>query len=309
MSDKPEVLEAEEPEHLDQSLVEQEELTSDGMDAVIAVASKMDSYAKAMDTILNHIIKRSYVGDWVCHAKANDKPEDKKANIGSAAAERIASFLGIQERDWSPGVKVMSEDGKSYTWQFDADFGFGKRWIHAIGRASSKDKFFGFAKGEWKELDEIKEDDIRMAAFRNTRKEGVRALLGLRSVPLTKLRELGYDIDKVRMANFEDRGKLLDDKTKEVNKDTGMASKVIIVATMEATSGVSKSTNKPWRRVTVKDTDGTNWIMWAGEGSKREAILRDSAESKAEIKVHFQTSKTDKGEQYTIVRVNDQVDQ
>src|ERR1700679_3942762 len=100
MSDKIETLEAEEPE-VQETEVATQEIASDGMDAVIAVAAKMDSFSKAMDAILNHVIKRSYIGDWVCHAKADAKPEDMKANIGSAAAERIASFLGIQERNWT----------------------------------------------------------------------------------------------------------------------------------------------------------------------------------------------------------------
>ena len=112
---KIETLEAEEPEIQDLDIVEKQEMSSDGMDAVIAVAAKMDSFSKAMDTILNHVIKRSYIGDWVCHAKPDAKPDEMKANIGSAAAERIASFLGIQEKNWTPGLKVMSEDGKFFT--------------------------------------------------------------------------------------------------------------------------------------------------------------------------------------------------
>ena len=92
--------------------------------------------------------------------------------------------------------------GSSSPWQFEADFGFGKRWIHAIGRASSRDKFFGYENKEWKAIEDVKEDDIRMAAFRATRKEGVRGLLGLRSIPLAKLQELGFNTANVRMVNF-----------------------------------------------------------------------------------------------------------
>lgn len=305
--ERAEVVEVDEPETV--ALEVHEPITDDGMDAVIAVAEKMEAYSKAMDTIINAIIKRSYAGDWVSHSKENDPEDKKKANIGAAAAERIATFLGIQERNWTPGEKEWSDDRKHFTYTYEADFGFKNRWIHAIGRAGTRDKFFGFAKGQWKALEDVQEDHIRTAAFRGCRKEGVRLLLGLRAIPVKKLIELGYDASKINYAGFEDRGKALDEASKTVDAKTGMASKVIIVAAFDVAEGVSQSNNKkPWRRVNIKDTDGHAWMMWSAPGSKREAVLKDSFESKADVKVHFQTKKNDKGEQYEIIRVNDMVD-
>src|SRR5689334_8209217 len=128
--EKAEVIDQDEPETV--ALEVQEPITDDGMDAVIAVAEKMEAYSRAMDIIINAIIKRSYAGDWVCHAKENDTEEKKKANIGAAAAERIATFLGIQERNWTMGAKEWSDDRKHFTYTYEADFGFKNRWVHAI---------------------------------------------------------------------------------------------------------------------------------------------------------------------------------
>lgn len=298
MSDKIETVEAEEPETDTTELAETKEMTSDGMDAVIAVASKMDAFSKAMDTILNHVIKRSYIGDWVCHAKEGAKQEDMKANIGSAAAERIASFLGIQEKNWTPGLKVKSDDGQFFTWQFEADFGFGKRWIHAIGRASSKDKFFGFANGQWKDLEDVKEDDIRMAAFRNTRKEGVRGLLGLRSIPLAKLQELGFNTANVRMAGFtakmsaEDKGKAASD---------GLIYKEIKVVSI-AKKSESKDPKKPWTLWTI--TDGKlEYGMFSAPDGKRLTLLTLRQEDQLPVKVGVKVGSYNNKEQYSIERV------
>lgn len=299
-----------ETENGHQSLTVQEPPTEDGIDSVIAIAGKMDAYAKAMDTITNHIIKRSFPGDWVCHSKETESMDDRRANIGSAAAERIASFIGIHERNWTPGVKVMSDDGKSYTWQFEADFGFGKRWIHATGRASSKDKFFGYAYGNWKELSDVKEDDVRMAAFRNTRKEGVRGLLGLRSIPISKLKELGYDTTKVRYANFTEKSKQLDTKDTVVKTETGLAERVITPMEVKPYPWSKPAeAGKPARsgiRYEVLDIEKVIWHLWANnENSKRVMAIMDAIETGKTVKVFFETRNTTKGTQYVISRVNE----
>jgi len=309
-ADKVEAIEAEEVEQVDdKALTEvQDNLMDDGMDAVIAIAEKMEAYTKAMDTILNAVIKRAFPGDFVCHAKADDPEDKKRANIGAAAAERIAVFLGIQERNWTQGEKVWSDDRKHFTYSYSAEFGFKNRWVTAIGQAGTRDKFFSFAYGQYKPLEEIREDHIRTAAFRACRKEGVRLLLGIRAIPLKKLIALGYNPADINYANFQDTGKALAAEAKTVSKDTGMAEKTLIVADIKVAEGTSKANGKPWRRLDVKDTDGVKWLMWAGVGSKREAVLRDSFESKAEVKVHFTITKNDKGETYTITRVNDIAD-
>lgn len=314
MSDeRAEVVETEETEAVSEKGLEViEPITHDGMDAVIAVAEKMEAYSKAMDTITNAIIKRSYPGDWVVHAKETDPDDKKRANIGAAAAERIATFLGIQERNWTAGSKEWSDDRKHYTWIYEADFGFKNRWVHAIGKAGTRDKFFGVANGQQKAIEDIQEDHIRTAAFRACRKEGVRLLLGLRAIPVKKLIELGYDPAKINYVGFADRGKQLDQTAKETSKETGMAERVITIVEIVPREGVSKAKQTPYRLLSVRDTEGVIWQMWSQPGGKgkREAILVDSLESKSAVKINFQVDKDSKGvERYTIVKVNGATDE
>jgi hypothetical protein len=281
-----------------QTLAVSDIASTDGMDAIIAVGAKMEAFTKAMDTILNAVIKRSYVGDWVCHAKADTKPEDRKANIGSAAAERIATFLGIQEKNWTPGEKIKSDDGKHFTWIFEADFGFGKRWIHAIGRASSQDKFFGYANGEWKALEDVKEDDIRMAAFRSCRKEGVRGLLGLRGIPLSKLTELGYPADRIKMVNFTEK---MSDADKKAVDDKGLIWKVVKIASVTKKSE-SKDPKKPWTLWNVSDGKLT-YSMFANGDSSRLHVLEMRQEDQLPVKIGVKLGTYNNQEQYSIEKV------
>lgn len=276
----------------------------DQMDTVIGVAQRIDAYAKAMDAIVGAVVKRSYPGDWVVHKKDFEKDEDQKANMGAAAAERMAAFVGITESKWTAGAKEWSDEHKFYTYTYEADFTFGKRTIHVISRVGTRDKFFGKKDGQLKPLEDVQEDDIKKAAFRACRKEGVRTLLGLRNVPVAKLRDLGFDITKINYVGFESRGKSLNKESVKTYTETGLSEKVIGIGEIRATDGTTKE--KSWRRLDIRDTDGVIWLMWSAPGGKgkREAILVDSLNSKATVKVQFKTTKTDKGEKYEIIKVN-----
>lgn len=309
--DKPEVIDAPDLEVM-QPEEETREMTlndDDSMDRVIEVAAKIEAYAKAMDSILNVIIKRSYEGDWVCHAKQDDPPEKKKANLGAAAAERIAQFLGIQERNWTHGIKEWSEDKQHYTWVYEADFGFKGRWVHAVGKAGTRDKFFGFAHKEWKPLSEVQEDHIKTAAFRACRKEGVRTLFGLRSIPLAKLGLLGYDLTKIAYAGFEEKGKELSGAALQAGSD-GLTWRTIQIVKMVRVDGFSKDKagkpdqSKPWTRWDIFDAEGVKFGMF-GTG-KRTAKLLEDIDKKNSTEFGFQAKVSgDKGQfkNYEIVKV------
>lgn len=281
----------------------------DLMDAVIEVGAKIEAYAKAMDAILNVIIKRSYEGDWVCHSKKDATDDEKKANLGAAAAERIAQFLGIQEKNWTHGVKEWSDDKTHYTWIYEADFGFKNRWVHAVGKAGTRDKFFGKAKGQMKPLSEIQEDHIKTAAFRGCRKEGVRTLFGLRSIPLSKLEKLGYDISKIAYAGFEDKGKELSSDAAKAGVD-GLTWRMIQIEKMTEVKGFSKGKDgkpdpsKPWTRWDIFDVEGVKFGLF-GTG-KRVAKLQEEMEKKTPSEFGFQVKISgDKGQfkNYEIVKI------
>ena len=212
------------------------ELAESHMNHVIAISNKIDAYAKATDTIINAIIKRSFAGDWVCHAREGEPTEKQKANIGAAGAERIARFLGIREANWKDHGKQWSEDHKHYSYSYSADFTFAGRTVHATGIAGTRDVFFSKEHGKMKPIEDIDEDDIRKAAFRGCRKEGVRTLLGIRSIPVLKLKELGYDTGLISFAGFQKKGTILSQDEKKAD-DQGLVKKTIKVANIERMEG------------------------------------------------------------------------
>ena len=253
-------------------------------DAVIQAAAKMDAYAKAYDAILNIIIKRSYPGDWVCHDREDVPVERRKANIGAAGAERFANFLGVREANWIEHPKEWSDDKKHYSYSFEADFSFQGITRHAIGRVGTRDKFFGFAHGAWKPLDEVDENDIRTAAFRDCVKKGITRLFGIRNIPLTKLRELGYDLAGIQFASFKEAAKTI--KAEEAKAgEGGLVWKVIQVASMNKQEGINTTTKKPWVRFDVQDKEGIKYACFAAGDSKRVQVLSDHAEDQKPIKI------------------------
>lgn len=281
--------------------------SSDQMDAVIAISKRIDEYAKAHDTIVGVVVKRSYPGDWVVHKKDGDKDEDQKANMGAAAAERMAAFVGITESNWTAGVKEWSEDRKHFTYAYEADFTFGKRTIHVISRVGTRDKFFGKKSGAWKPLEEVQEDDIKKAAFRACRKEGVRTLLGLRNVPVAKLQQLGFEIAKINFVGFENQGKKLSADETKAGTD-GLVEKSIIVAGMERLTWDKKDKDKKTTgekgvRYVVTDKENVKYNLWAGDGSKRVHALSMREDDKLPVKIWFRVGEFNKVQTYQIERV------
>lgn len=277
--------------------------SKDHITNVIALAGQIEAYAKAVDTIQNAIIKRSFEGDWVTHARANATDAERKANIGAAAAERIARFLGIQEQNWSKGEKQWSDDSKHYTWVYEADFGFQGRWVHAIGRASTQDKFFGFANGEWKPLSDIKEGDIKQAAFRACRKEGVRTLLGLRNIPIPKLKELGYDTTKIANAGFTQK---MSDSERATAAQSGSVDREVTIAKAECETRSKDGKNYfVWN---VEDGKGIRYTFFGPPSSKRGSILMDAVDAKTPVKLSIEVKNVNGRDYYNILKVNGAID-
>ena len=207
MSDDKSIVEATEEAELDlpdQTLSDDGILEADSMTAMIKVSHKIAEYDKALSAIINFILKRTYAGDWVSHSKHSDPAHLRTASLSGSGCERVAVALGISEKNWKEHPMEWSEDRKHYGFKFEADFTLGGRTVHGFGEASTRNKFFSFANGSYKELSEIREDHIRKAAMRECQKDGIRRLLGLRKIPLLKLRELGFNIDLVHYVNFKD---------------------------------------------------------------------------------------------------------
>jgi len=279
------------PQETDPEVVDQ----TDIFDEVIAAANKLEAYAKAQDQILNIIVKRTYAGDWVCHDREGTPEAERKANLGAAGAERIANFLGVQEANWKEYPKEWSEDNKHYSYAYSADFSFRGVTRHAVGRAGTRDKFFSGGKA----MEDINEDDIRVAAFRECFKKGITRLFGLRNIPLTKLTSLGYDKALVKMVEFENKGKRIDKAQLKTN-DKGLVEKTIVVAKLEKFEGVNKTTNKPWVRFDLHDKEGVKYAVFAAGDSKRIQILAERQEDQKPIKIAFKVVPYNDRENYQV---------
>lgn len=223
-ADKTEVVEGTEIETAEEHhLAEnpQEQMSGDAMDNMIQVAEKMGAYDKALTTIMNIVMKRTYAGDWVSHSREKDAPHLRQASLSGAGCERVAVILGINERGWKEHEKMILDEGKAYGFRYEADFTLGKRTVHAYGEASTKNKFFGYENGKWKEITDIREDHVRKAAYRECFKDGIRRLLGLRKIPLMKLKELGFNLDLVHYVNFKDAGEATGGQNNATPKPAG----------------------------------------------------------------------------------------
>lgn len=175
------------------------DLNQDKFTALIELAEKIDGAVAAQVKIRTALLKIAMPGDFV---QFGDKIE-----LGGPGAERIGATIGMSVtgiRD----EKLTWEDkhGLAYTWRYIGDISLGRRTIEKVeGRASSRDKFFGYENGAWKELSDVKESDIRTAARRSLYKEGVKLLLGLRGLPADPefLTSIGLDPKKVRAVKFD----------------------------------------------------------------------------------------------------------
>lgn len=144
------------------------------------VANNIDKFMVAQEKIWHAVLKIAKEGDWVIFGSG----DTESVCLTGAGAERIASRIGISFNNWREKKEEKSDEkGTYYRYWFECDASFGGRTVRAMGRASSRDLLFGKKDGKLKELSEIPEDNIRMAAFRGAMKEGVKILLGLRKIP------------------------------------------------------------------------------------------------------------------------------
>src|ERR1700722_2155869 len=174
------------------------------IDATIALAARVDELGKAMDKIRRFILGRALPGDWV---RFKGPGNEAVLSMSGACAERIASALGVNFFNWSSEKeKGSDEHGEWYTWYYRGDAVIGGLTRSVEGRASTRDKFFGYANDQWKPLQDVSEPNIRIAARRSAQKEGVRQLFGLRAISESAAAGLGLDVSVVRGWEFGGKG-------------------------------------------------------------------------------------------------------
>jgi hypothetical protein len=205
------------------------------------VAANAEKMFEAKKKIWRLILNIAKPGDWMVFASK----EKRKASIGYAGALRIASMIGISFVDWSKEKETGRDDkGEWYRYDMECTAVLGNRKVRVYGRAGSRDKFFGTVGGEFKELYQINEGDVRMAAWHNSQKEGVRALLGLHAIPPEELEAAGVKLENASSYAFKSK----DEKAE--------ATKVVTIKVGAMSSKDGKSAKGAWTKYLIKAVTG-----------------------------------------------------
>lgn len=234
--------------------------TDDQLIALEGMAKNAERMIAAKQKIWTACLKITKPGDWTVFG-SGDK---KKAELGHAGAFRYASFLGISFSNWT-AEKVTGSDerGAWYRWDFECDSIFSGRTLRVYGRAGSRDKFFGKQDGAFKELHDVNEGDIKMAARRNAMKEGVKCLMGIHHMDPAELESAGVKMGGAGGYDF---------KSKEEKAEASL-SVTVKVADVTMKDGGS------WKKYTVKDVEGVVYNSFSETHAKvaKEAKTADKS--------------------------------
>jgi hypothetical protein len=138
----------------------------------------------AMRTILMSL---TYPGDWEIFGEG----DKAKVCLGSAGAERVATQFSIRFFEVAyKKLELTDSIGPMYRYIYEGKATLGNRVVFAQGIYSTRDKFLGFAQGEYKTLEQINENDVQTAAYHRFMGNAIKALLGLRAMPLAQYQEL-----------------------------------------------------------------------------------------------------------------------
>jgi len=206
------------------------------------LAKNAERMIEAKRKIWAACIKITKPADWTVFS-SNGK---SKAELGHAGALRYASFLGISFTNWTMQKETGTDDkGFWYRFDYECDTIFAGRTIRVYGRAGSRDKFFGKDHGEFKELHDINEGDVKMAGRRNCMKEGVKVLMGLHHMDPAELEAAGLKLGDTGAYKF---------KGQEAAAEEAENVSVTVEDVTQKT-GTTKA-GKPWTLYTVKDGEG-----------------------------------------------------
>jgi len=211
---------------------------------LIYFAENVNQVIEAQNKIRAAILKLTQPADWAIFGAG----EKKTAEIGFAPANRIGSTLGVSYTNWfSEKITGTDDKGSWYRWEYQCDAIFRNRTIRVYGRAGSRDVFFGKKDGVFKELHEVNEGNIKMAAMRAAKKEGVKDLFGLHHLDPDYLKKYGIDLGSAGGHTFKDK----DQKAEE--------SQTVTVAIAEVTQKVGEK----WTKYTVQDVEGGIYVTFS----------------------------------------------
>lgn len=167
----------------------------------IALAENIGKMVEAQNKIRMALLSLAQPGDWVVFGEA----DKARAEIGFAGSMRIGSTLGVSFTDFEARKETGADDiGPWYRWEVECTAHYGGRQVRLYGRAGSRDKFFGKARGIFKKLQDVDEGNIKMAARRAAMKEGVKVLFGLHHMDPEHLKKHGVQLESAGGYSFKD---------------------------------------------------------------------------------------------------------
>ena len=170
---------------------EQADLLQTGSDRTFLDQLRLTAnHAAEIETLLQTImVAVSHPEDWSDH--------DGTACLSSAGAERYLKHFPISFSQWKRQREDFTDSqGKGYRWRYECVAELWGRKVLAVGIYGTRDKFHGFANGQWRSLEEINENEIESGARHICIGNGVKTLLGLRGIPTTVLNRIFGAIGK-----------------------------------------------------------------------------------------------------------------
>lgn len=167
-----------------------------------ALVQRLDQAVESYKKIVSISIKLTNAWDW---SDLGGKPY-----LQCSGAEKIASpfkvSMGVPTKE---RLERTDKEGKPYyIWVFQATFSSSqlRRTIVAQGKCSSRDQFFGKDGETFKEMDDVREEDVLQAAYTNLFNNGVQRLLGIRNLTWEQLAQGGIKQEAVGKVAFRKGG-------------------------------------------------------------------------------------------------------
>ncbi|RTL20736.1 MAG: hypothetical protein EKK55_17275 [Rhodocyclaceae bacterium] len=252
-----------------------------GIEDQLTLAENIDKLVAAQNKIRMALLKLAQSGDWVIFGDG----DREKAELNFAGAMRIGSVLGVSYTNWAAEKETGTDDkGQWYRWNYECDAVFKGRVVRVYGRAGSRDKFFGKARGEFKELSDIDEGNIRQAARRGAMKEGVKVMFGLHHMDPTELTKFGVRMERASGVSFKSADKKADEaKTVTVGIET-----------------VTVKQGDNWKKYTITDVEGVVYSTFSETAAK---TAKEAKESKKQVTITFTSTEKYGNEAKSVVLV------
>ena len=249
------------------------DLNQSSFDAIVKFSEQTEKIEKALDKVRGFFMRRAFSGDFVSH-------NGKTVNVSGPGAERILSSLGLMGvgwslTDWSKHKDEGSDkNGDWYVHWYDAEAKIGNMNLGRIeGRAGSRDKLFGYKNHAWKDLADVKEPDIQMAARRCVYKELVKVGLGMRNIPIADAIKMGLDKEKISLIEF---GKEGETKQEAAESGTPLTIADLKSFTKKDEMDGDKVKKKGYTRYDIIDDKGGKYSTFDKEVAKAAKALKEA---------------------------------